>query len=52
MYKIVNKEDLLSIFDEIKEEEVANNLKPIFKEEDGLFIYLFGNSHYILLLML
>jgi len=49
VYKIVNKKDLISIFDEIKEEEIANNLKPIVKEEDALFTYLFENSHYLFL---
>jgi hypothetical protein len=42
-----NKKDLIAIFSNIQEEEIANNLKPIVQEEDGVFKYIFEESHFI-----
>ena len=46
-YKIVDKDDLVHIFDEIKEEEIDNNLKPLVEEDEGLFSYFFEDSHFV-----
>ena len=47
MIKISNKEELIRVFDDIREEEIANDMKPVIKREDNLFSYLFGDIHFV-----
>jgi len=46
---ITNKKDLLKIFNEIKEFEIVNKLKPIVNEENDTFCYVYQKSHYVFL---
>ncbi len=44
---MIEKEDLLDYFDDLKNEEINNGLKPDFDQKEGLIIYSYKESHYV-----
>jgi hypothetical protein len=44
---MTDKNDLVNIFNDIKNDEINNDLYPKFSDESDLFTYKFQESHYL-----